>query len=57
MEDDLARAEHYTTLANSMILTARMEADERRRAELLHIATQYASLADNLLRRLDGFDY
>jgi hypothetical protein len=57
MQDDLARAEHYDALATSMLRTAELEADERRRAELLCIASQYAFLAQNLLNRRAALDF
>jgi len=57
MQDDLTRAEHYGTLANSMLRTAEVEADERRRAELVFIAGQYAFLAQNLLNRRAALDF
>jgi hypothetical protein len=57
MQDDLTRAERYGYLATTMRRTAEQEADERRRAELLHIANQYEFLADSLLHRGNDFDY
>ena len=51
MQDDLARAERYGTRATAMRQTAEREADEKRRAALLGIASQYELLADSLLRR------
>jgi hypothetical protein len=57
MQDDLTRAEHYGTLATSMLRTAEQEEDERRRAELLYIASQYAFLAVNLLNRRASLDF
>jgi len=57
MQDDLARAEHYDALATSMLRTAELEADERRRAELLHIASQYAFLAQKLINRRAAVDF
>jgi hypothetical protein len=56
MQDDLTRAEHGT-LATSMLRTAELEADKRRRAELVHIASQYAFLAQNLLNRRAALDF
>lgn len=56
MQDDLTRAERYGRLATSMLRTAEREADERRRAELLIIANQYAFLAVNLLNRRAALD-
>jgi hypothetical protein len=57
MQDDLTRAEHYGTLAISMLRTAELEVDERRRAELLYIASQYAFLAQNLINRRAALDF
>jgi len=57
MQDDLTRAERYGTLATTMLRTAELEADERRRAELLFIASQYAFLAQNLLNRRAALDF
>jgi hypothetical protein len=57
MQDDLTRAEHYGTLANSIIRTAELEADEMRRAELLCIAGQYAFLSQTLINRRAVFDF
>jgi len=57
MKDDLGRAERYSTVAISMLRTAEMEADERRRTELLYIAGQYAFLAVNLLNRHSAFEF
>ena len=45
MQDDLTRAEHYGTLATSMLRTAELEENQRRRAALLYIANEYAFLA------------
>jgi pyruvate-formate lyase len=55
MQDDLTRAEHYGTLATAMRQTAEREADEKRRAELLGIASQYEFLADSLLCKTSNF--
>ena len=57
MQDDLSRAEHYDTLAISMLRIAELEADERRRTELLYIASQYALLAQNLINRRAALDF
>jgi hypothetical protein len=57
MQDDLARAERYSTLATSMLRTAELEADKKRREELLFIASQYAFLAQNLINRRAALDF
>jgi len=57
MQDDLVRAERYSTVATSMLRTAELEADKGRRAELLSIANQYAFLAVNLLNRRAALDF
>lgn len=51
MQDDLSRAQHYRTLAMQMRDSAQSETDERRRQELLEIATQYENLADKLVSK------
>jgi hypothetical protein len=45
------------SLATTMRQTAGREEDEKRRAELLGIASQYEFLADSLLRKSNGFDF
>ena len=49
MQDDLSRAQHYRALATQMRDSAQSEMDERRRQELLEIASQYENLADKLV--------
>jgi hypothetical protein len=57
MQDDLTRAEHYTAMATSMLRTAELETDQRRRAKILIVANEYAFLADRLLQRRNSLDY
>lgn len=49
MQDDLSRAQHYRTLAQQMRDSAEIEADAKRRQELVDLAKQYEHLADKLV--------
>ncbi|HEX3430036.1 MAG TPA: hypothetical protein VHT03_04040 [Rhizomicrobium sp.] len=51
MQDDLSRAQHYRSLASQMRDSAQLEADAKRRQELLDIANQYEHLADKLVSK------
>ena len=54
MQDDLTRAQHYRSLAFQMRDTAQEETDEKRRTELLELASQYEHLAEKLVGKHVG---
>jgi hypothetical protein len=54
MQDELTRAQHYRALAVQMREAAEAEADEKRRQELVEIASQYDNLAAKLVSRYAG---
>ena len=54
MQDDLTRAQHYRARANQMRESAGSETDEKRRRELIEIASQYDHLADRLVGKHAG---
>jgi len=50
MESTLLRAQHYLDLAAQLHKTAKLEPDERRRAELKGLAEQYEKLGEKIYR-------
>jgi hypothetical protein len=50
MQGQLARAQHYRSLALHMHKTAKLETDGTRRSELTGLAEQYERLAEKLLQ-------
>lgn len=51
VEDELARAQHYRDLAAQLRKTGEDEPDEKRRKDLMNLATQYDALAVKLVRK------
>jgi len=48
MQDDLARAERYDSLVATLRRAAEDVTDEKRRADLLSLASHYESLAESI---------